>query len=507
MAYISNEHSFNTLLAATSEYGFVRTLQGQKAYYDNFPDYYSSYMRSDKDTWPRVHIPIVKRIVNESAQFLFGKAPEIKCEEEALQQWLKTMFYDANNGEELLSDIAITGGIFGTVAVRFAFEEMERPDGVAHQFPRLEYYTPLDFEAVYDEYDRRKLTQIYLQLKRKDPAGGYRYMRESWTADERVVYADETVGFLVDSITPAKWAVVERLPNPYGVLPFVVIRNRTCVDDPAVGLEDCFGLYDLVDRLNIACDGWDLFNQVKANPLLFGKMLDGDKAISTRPGEVINAKNENADLKAVTGGESIFDSFKAFVELIERSVYSGADSSKVDASTVTGLSAISGVALRLLYAPLIRLTEQKRLKYGKLGICQLLENVVLVSKQLGRSAVVTVSDGEGMKVTSDALASVSLEDPSTRHIELDYPALFEPTAQDRQADLAALEAAKRLGMAAEDVLRETATILGIQDMDAFIARGMEEIEARKVRADAIAVAAGKAMPPDKGAMPPGGNEK
>ncbi len=441
---ITQQELLNARIMAFGDDPEMQALKKAQAYYDNRPGEFASYARAGvpRSDWPKVRVLLARRIVDTSAAFLFGRTPKIDCPTNpALGRWVNRV-WRANDMQSQLVAMARRGGIDGKVALKFAYD----PGDAANPFP-ISILPKSCFRETYDDLDRKRLLKLTVRFQYISAQDGETYhYREDWTPEEWTVYhpipAERAMG--VRYTQGMGWVVRERVRNPFGFIPAVVIRNLVDAEDPAIGISDIEGLYDLFDRINIAYDQWDESNAISARRIYFGKKLTAER-LDVRPGDVITGNMEDSDLKAVTGGESVYHTLRDYAERLEQHAIAAARSTFIDSSRMQAMNNLSSVALRMLHTDLLMLTEEKRLNYGTNGVEKLLELLVRAAKLSG--------------YRDEALEGVDLSDPESWQIQLHYPAPFPMTEDERRQALQNLDLARSLGALSEERVQVLAAAL------------------------------------------------
>lgn len=454
MPYITQQALLNARLAAFGDDSEMQQLKKAQAYYDNHPAEFAGYAKSGvpRAKWPKVTLPLPRRIVDTSAAFLFGRTPRISCPASPeLTRWVNRIWH-ANDMQSQLVAMARRGGIDGKVALSFACN----PQDATNPFP-ISILPKSCFHEKYDDLDRRRLLSLTIRFQFVGGEDGLAYYyREDWTPDEWVLYNPLPAGRARSERyeTEMGWTIRERRPNPFGFIPVVVIRNLIDAEDPATGISDLDGLYELFDRINITYDQWDESNAISARRIYFGKKLTAER-LDLRPGDVVTGNMDDSDLKAVSGGESVYVALKDYAQRLEHHVLSAARSTELDAGRMQAMNNLSSVALKMLHIDLLMLTEEKRLNYGANGVEKFLELLVRAARSLNRSEWQT------------ALEAVDPNEPDTYRVQLHYPPTFPMTEDERQQALRNLALARSMKALTEEKIAAQVSALYGFDGEGF----------------------------------------
>ncbi|OGS01844.1 MAG: hypothetical protein A2V88_17635 [Elusimicrobia bacterium RBG_16_66_12] len=514
-------------LKAIGEDELAGTVKMAHAYYHArpYPQYPSRSHWWDAEAkesrHPRVVLPVAKLIVDIGCDFLFKRAPVLRASEEDIQEPIERI-WDANELSSKLFALAQQGGIEGAVVLKFS-----KDVGDPRRYP-ISFLSPLHARFYWDPDDVDRLMMVRVQYCRERTDGVWAWYREEWTAEEYVEYEelpatvldvegeqwlsrtnrdlmaakDRTLrrqiwdqvmkpfargGQLNDAAAPGErplqvpeptgspWRPARRSQNPFGVIPFVMIRNIREYGTP-VGQGDFWDLLGsaasgagLLDKVNLTASLLDLGNQASADPSWFFKNVQNED-LPTRilPGGVYSLAGLNADvLKPETGAAGMQRPMQEFLAKLETLAYQAASVSNIDTSQVTGLGQMSGYALSLLYAPLVALANRKRPNYGQDGL----------GKFFGLLAAGAARSGDR------DFEAVEPGDPATWQVKVEWGPHFAMTPLDRQMELANLKAAADLGMPLKYLVKELAKLYGFEEPEEFEREAQADAEMRGVLSD------------------------
>lgn len=300
----------------------------------------------------------------------FNKDGEINDEEfkEEMRIVPKTVMdflndvWDDNGKDILLTEIGQTKSVTGDAWVKVQFESPEDLDDPFVEYPKGRIrlsVTPTQYVfPTFDNHDKDKLNELLIMypIERETQTGilFHRTRRETvvykelWTRKEIVVFEGKEE--------------IDRMPNPYGIIPFVQIKNF-----PVAGRSYGVGDIDDVIPLNVE------YNLKRSD---VSEIIDYHSAPIT---VVYGAKIGNLEKGAnkVWGGlpkDAKIDNLKLEGDLSASTTYitdlktSMCEVSGVPETVLGGASAISntsGVALQYINLPLIERTRIKRLSTQK----------------------------------------------------------------------------------------------------------------------------------------------
>lgn len=270
--------------------------------------------------------------------------------------------WDDNGKDILLTEIGQTKSVTGDAWVKVQFESPEDLDDPFVEYPKGRIrlsVTPTQYVfPTFDNHDKDKLNELLIMypIERETQTGilFHRTRRETvvykelWTRKEIVVFEGKEE--------------IDRMPNPYGIIPFVQIKNF-----PVAGRSYGVGDIDDVIPLNVE------YNLKRSD---VSEIIDYHSAPIT---VVYGAKIGNLEKGAnkVWGGlpkDAKIDNLKLEGDLVASTTYitdlktSMCEVSGVPETVLGGASAISntsGVALQYINLPLIERTRIKRLSTQK----------------------------------------------------------------------------------------------------------------------------------------------
>ena len=153
-------------------------------------------------------------------------------------------------------------------------------------------------------------------------------------------------------------ALVERMPNPYGFVPFVIFPNVREPKDPW-GASDIPPLVEPVRELNRAFSQLSQILELSGNPIAVLEGVTGSQDIAVQPGAVweVPERAKAYLLDLLHGGGVALH--RDYIDLIYRALHDLGESPR----TAFGHNpqGLSGVALNTELDPIVRKVERKRL--------------------------------------------------------------------------------------------------------------------------------------------------
>lgn len=377
-----------------------------------------------------------KLLVNKGAAFLYGEdvafeVPDSDTTGAAMQEWLDTVWL-RNRKMTRLQKFGISTGIAGHGFIKITIK-----DG----WPRLVLLDPQMWRAVWEEDD---IEEVYgyrgeWTVIRNGTAIRKRQLvdradnGQSWTIQDKV----ESNGVFIDAREPETW--------PYPFAPIVDCQN--------LPLANCFyGQSDLeTDVLEIAKSinrtlsntGRILRNH--AHPKTVAKGMKAQDLVVGVDG-VLFIPTE-ADLKNLEMQSDLASSI-AFYERLVEAFFEQGQIPEVARGKMDGAGQLSGVALKILYQPIIEKTQAKRRLQGDM------------LSELNRRLLIVGGKGNDIEVTNNWHEVVPTDPASDAQTALDLKAVGVSTAT----------VLARLGFNAEEEATKKATepaAMGIAALQGF----------------------------------------
>ena len=340
------------------------------AYYGNAP---KPLKVKDGDADDNRRLNFAGRIVDKGVSFLFGQDIDFAVSggrdsagngqeegdtESPEDAWLEAC-WGANAGMTLLAELAVNGGVAGDAYLMIVPADESK---YGHPYPRLLLLDPATVSATWDPCDYKLVQQWVLRWTALDPVAKkiclYRKLITrapdfaSWLITDQMSRNDgrdwDTLGEA--ALWPYSWSPLfhcQNLPAPnqfYGVS----------------DLED--DVLEAAGGVNFTASNTGRILRLHAHPKTWGRGINAteismgiDKAVIFK-GE--SAHLENLEMKTDLGSSLLYyDKMKSALHAVARTP-------EVTAETVAGLGTLSGVALKLLFSPLLDKTATKQRLYG-----------------------------------------------------------------------------------------------------------------------------------------------
>lgn len=362
-----------------------RRLRLQRAwdrYHGKFPDALLP-TKADPKGDDNVKLSLCGLIVDISTFFLFGKPIQFEVENsttsrkrrqqkdageadaDAAETWLQDC-WAANRQATTLLDLGTNGGVTGD-----AFLKLKRPPP-GEEFPRLIVLDPENVTPIWAADDYEDICEYRLEWTGTNPDNGKPVaFRQTITKN-----ASGMSWRMVDEKSEgdnARWSETGRETWPYAFAPIFHAKNRPNPNAyyGTADLED--DVMDANEDLNFVLSSIKRVLRYHGHPKTWARGIAAtDLDMSIANIAVINSENgtlQNLEM------QSDLSSSREFAKDLKAAFHEIASIPEVAAGKVENIGQLSGLALKILYGPLTRLTAVKQLYYGEmlseLGQCLL----------------------------------------------------------------------------------------------------------------------------------------
>ena len=289
--------------------------------------------------------------------FTFSKGVQFrsaKATEAIVPNLLERVWEVDNNKATLLWEIGQQGGVSGDCFIKVAYEEgYEDPAGGQHQ-GRVRIL-PLNSSFAFPEFhphDRERL--IRFKLKYRFWGTSLEGTRQVYTYTE-ILTDDAIEEYINDELISSR-------PNPLGVIPVIHIPNVRVSGSPW-GLSDCNEIIAINRAYNeIATDVADIINY-HAAPVT---VIIGAKASQLEKGanKVWGGLPKDAKVENLEGGGSGLKGAMDFMDKLKRTMHELTGVPETALGQAMPVSNTSGVALSIMFQPLMNRYHQKIVQYS-----------------------------------------------------------------------------------------------------------------------------------------------
>lgn len=333
---------------------------------ERYKDAWAAYAGEMADTLKRlpddkfddnVKVNFVRLVVDKGVAALFGR--EIVFDLDAAQgarspaeQWLDAC-WQRNRKMIFLQKVALNGAIFGHPFIKFRLPE---PGG----FPRLINIPPEYVTVVGDPNDIDAIEQWLIEYTLLDADNKAVDVRQRIGRDDggRWVSVDER------RRKGGRWEIEEEILWPYDWPPMIDCQNLPNPNEyyglPDVGRD----VLQLNHAINFVLSNMQRIIRFHAHPKTWGKgatlqdlkiAVDGLILFNNPDGELHNLEMQNDLTSSI-----------AYYTRLREALHEVTRIPEVATGKMENVGQLSGVALRILYGPLVEKTQAKQLTYGEM---------------------------------------------------------------------------------------------------------------------------------------------
>jgi hypothetical protein len=335
----------------------------QQAYYGQLPPALIPKPNKPNDN---VQINYGRLFVDKGVSFLFGKEIGFELDEtkETTEEEYLKLQWKRNKKMRLLHDLGVNGGIYGHPFVQMQL----RPELYkGKQQVRLIVIDPMEVTVRWNPNDiedviwfhirgdgisaDNKPIELRQRIERNKDGGGWITIEEE--REKAQNSGEEKV-----------WEVVKETPWPYSFPPIAHCQNLPAPNEfwGMADLED--DVVDLIKAINFVLSNLRKIIRYHGHPKTIGTGFT-QQQIKIDTDELLILPNPDArifNLEMTGNLQSSLDFFRTLKEAL----FTESRMPEIALGSMQGVGALSGVALEILYQPLLDKTETKRLLYGEM---------------------------------------------------------------------------------------------------------------------------------------------
>jgi len=296
-------------------------------------------------------------IVDKSVSFLFGKEIGFELDETGeteAEKWLKEV-WARNKKMTLMHYLALNGAVCGQ-----AFLKIHYPPGA--EYPRL---IVLDPETVTVSLASDDIENV---LKFEIAYTSYNPIENKIVGIHQTIQRDGATWIITDEIGDENydhWSVVEEQIWPYNFPPIVYCQNLPSPNEfwGTSDIED--DLLEANDKLNFTMSNMLKIIRYHGHPKTWGTGFDA-RQLKIAVDETLvlpqGATLQNLEMQSDLGNSiEVYKRIKEFLHELSRTP-------EIATGKLDNVGSLSGLALQILYQPIIEKTNTKRLLYGDMLI-------------------------------------------------------------------------------------------------------------------------------------------
>ena len=294
-------------------------------------------------------------MVDMGAHFLFSKGVEFDVVGDRTpdEQWLADA-WAANNGELLLHDLAINGGVCGDAFVKIVRDP-------TREYPRLINLDPANVRALWDQDDIDHVVEYRIEWLGIDPATGTSILRRQTVSEQAPTWL---ITDWIMTQSDVDYREIGREVWPYKWCPIFSTKNLPAPNE-------FYGTPDLTqdviylnDRINFIASNTTRIIRHHAHPKTWGRGFSNQQ-VDMSPETITIIHSQDGMLQNLEMQSDLQSSLNWYKYLVS-AMHAVARVPEVATGRVESLGQLSGVALEMLYGPIVEKTRTKRMLYGRM---------------------------------------------------------------------------------------------------------------------------------------------
>lgn len=367
-------------------------------------------------------INYARLLVDKGASFLFGKEIQFdleagkKTEEE---QWLKKV-WKRNRKMTLLHNLGVNGGIYGHCFVRIVLPD--QPDGI----PRLIVVDPMEVNVRWNPDDIEQIEWYHITFKginREGKPVQKRHQIRRLDTGQWEIIEEERLSVTHGGTVITEWNELSQEIWPYSFPPLFHCQNLSAPNE-FWGMSDLEeDVLEICEAINFIVSNTRKIIRYHGHPKTIGVGFK-KQSIEVDTDETIILPNVDAKLWNLEMITNLGSSME-YLKHLERILFLNARVPEVSLGNLDGIGAISGIALQLLYQPLLDKNETKRRLYGEM--LELLNAALLVIGGFRQS----VDDVDIHVIWPEALPRDMMEERHATGIDMERGLISKENASER----------------------------------------------------------------------------
>ena len=305
-----------------------------------------------------VRLNFARLIVDKGVAFLFGKGPEITLDDQSEQsskEEASEAMWEASGGLLAMQRLAVNGGIAG-----HAIAKLVEGDPL----PRIVVIDPQNFSMKWRGDDHEVITEYAITWTSYDEEERKVVGRRQRIVPNEDGRSWEIIDEKSSSQDGGRWREISRVTWGYPFAPIVHAQNLPASNEVYGRADLEHDVLDLIEAIEFAVSNINRILRFHAHPLWWtnaeGDLTTLDRAI----GRIVRFP-KNTEINKLEM-DSDLSSAMEFARGLRESLHEVSRIPEIAVGKVENVGNLSGIALQILYQPLIEKTDQKRLTYGRL---------------------------------------------------------------------------------------------------------------------------------------------
>jgi hypothetical protein len=326
--------------------------QAWERYEGEFPDSLRALKGETFDD--NIKVNYCAQVVDKGVSFLFGKDVEFILDPEqetAEETWLEEV-WEASHRSILLKKWATNGGVYGHAFLRMWVDP-------ALPYPRIVNLDPAMVTVLWEPDDIESVFQYTLEWDAPD------HGRQVMVQRRQSFVREEDIWVIYEEMREnpnASWTELGRERWPYPFAPIVDCQNLPKPNE-FWGKSD---LEDSIQRMNISLNfllsNINRIIRFYAQPLTWGRGFDA-ASVQRTVDKITVLPTDTGMIENLEMAGDLGSSLEVFKEL-RAAFHQLARVPEVSTGKLDQIGQLSGLALKILYGPLVEKTEDKQTSYG-----------------------------------------------------------------------------------------------------------------------------------------------
>ena len=370
--------------------------------------------------------------------FAFGKGVDFRSPRETeaiIPDLLERVWEVDNNKATVLWEMGQQGTVSGDCFVKVAYEEpWEDSSGMKH--PGRVRILPLNASFAFPEFhphDRERL--IRFKLKYRFWGTSLEGTRQVFTYTE--ILTDDSIEEYIND------ELIDSRPNPLGTIPVIHIPNIRISGSPW-GIADCFDIININRTYNeTATDIADIVNY-HAAPVT---VIIGAKASQLEKGanKVWGGLPKDAKVENLEGGSQGLKGAMDFLAMLKKSMHEMVGVPETALGQAQPISNTSGVALSIMFQPLMNRYHQKIIQYAR-GL-EMINQLIIRSLAVKEPEMLVWDPTRNVKLKTGQVDRLDPNDPLTYQTYVHFP---QPLPLDKLIALNEVQSMLSLGLESKE---------------------------------------------------------
>lgn len=384
---------------------------------------------------PQITFNYVQALSDWLTNFTFSKGITFQSPKEyqhTIPALLQRIWTKDNNKQQIIWEIGNQGSVQGDAFIKVAYDP-PYTDAIGKDHPGKVRILPVNASFCFPEWhphDRDRLIRFKIKYRfwGTAPEG----TRQVYTYVE-IITDDYIEEYVNDEL-------IDRRPNPLGIIPIVHIANRIASASPW-GLSDVMNVIPLNREYNEkATDVSDIINYHTA-PVT---VITGAKASNLEMGakKIWALTQKDAKVENLTGGAEGLPAALEYLHLIKIAMHEMIGIPESSLGVAQPISNTSGVALAIQYMPTMMVYDEKRTQY-EVGFKRISKLALQTLFHFEPETLVYDPSTEGIKQEPEQPMVLDPDDPEIYDIDVVWP---PPLPVDQTILLSELQVKKQLGL-------------------------------------------------------------